>query len=680
VSDLFGFYNSISRTILDCHAPFITRTISTSPKWLNHRVIMSRRNLRRKERLWRSSKHADHRRLYQRAKVEHHRIVNDEKKRCFRLAIEKCGSDSKLIWKNLNNIFGRNSPQVLPKVIQNSHLAQQFQDFFLEKVRSAQSSIPSVALPINHDTSLSNHCSQELCLSQFTPASQKEVASAIRSMNSGSCELDPIPTHVIKKCLKGFLPLLTILVNKIFRDGLSPQLKMSVIHPLYKKSKLDSELLSSYRPVANLPFLAKLVEKLIASRITKHLEMSNKMDVNQHAYKKMHSCETALLTLLNEAFQAIDKGLVLPLVLLDLTAAFDVVDHRLLLEKCLRANICDSAYNWLQSYLSDRTQCVSCYGIESSATVVSCGVPQGSILGPLLFVIFLSDISSVMSNHPVKYILYADDVQMFMSSPPLAVTEAINTMETCVAQLQIWLSSQKLILNPKKSEFIIFSSRHNVQYLTNLSIQIGGHRITSSDSVRDLGVFLDYQLTLSVHVDKIRRQSFMLLRLISKIRRFLSKNHCALLIDSLVLSRINFCASVFIGLPKHQFNRIQSIMTYAIRVIEQLKRRDSVAPALQARKWLTVESRAISRLLHLVFLALHHGSPSSLASCLRSLNSSYQLRSDDDNLLSVPRTRTKVGDRSFSVAGPKYFNLLPSEMRRIRTIGAFKSAVRNHFV
>jgi hypothetical protein len=204
--------------------------------------------------------------------------------------------------------------------------------------------------------------------------------------------------------------------------------------------------------------------------------------------------------------------------------------------------------------------------VESESSTLLCGVPQGSVLGPLLFSMYISDIRTVLQKHAVDCVIYADDIQLYTRSSPKDIFSVLLSLEACLRDIHVWLSSQKLVLNPRKTEFIVFSSKTNSTSLNNLSIHLDGQVIPVFSVVRDLGVLLDSNLTLSQHTKKMRRQSFMYLRLISKIRRFIRKQHAALLVNALVISRINFCVSLFVELPKKQLNLIQAIFNYGIKV------------------------------------------------------------------------------------------------------------------
>ena len=199
-----------------------------------------------------------------------------------------------------------------------------------------------------------------------------------------------------------------------------------------------------------------------------------------------------------------------------------------------------------------------------------------------------------------------------------------------------------------------------------------------SSVVRNLGVMMDKNLTFYHHVNKIQQQAFMYLRVISKARRYLSKKHSAQLVDSLAISRINFCVSVLVGVPNDQLLRLQSILHYGIRIIEKLRKRKNVATYLRQRGWLSVECRIKYRIGQIVYTALRCGLPRSILSLLEFQTSKYCLRSETNESLTMPRTSTTMGDRAFSVAGSKNFSTIPADIRQ--SGNNFKIKLKNHLL
>lgn len=187
--------------------------------------------------------------------------------------------------------------------------------------------------------------------------------------------------------------------------------KRAIVRPLIKKKGLDSNDLRNFRPVSGLPFISKIIERAVANQLTCHLNNNCGFDKMQSAYRRHFSCETCIVKVLDVVFTAMDSKLVTILTLLDLSSAFDTVDRDLLLMKLEAVGVTGSALQWFKTYLTDREQSVVINSTFSTSFPLQCGVPQGSVLGPLLFAIYLFGIGDVFSSHGVDYIIYADDIQ-----------------------------------------------------------------------------------------------------------------------------------------------------------------------------------------------------------------------------------------------------------------------------
>ena len=237
--------------------------------------------------------------------------------------------------------------------------------------------------------------SPDCCLLSFRPVTDAEVYKLLKQSPSKFCSIDPVPTKLVKDCSDVLTPLIKVIVNLCLRDGLPDTLKTAIIKPILKKSNLDSETLKNYRPISNLAFLSKVVEKVVAERLIEYMQENNLQEALQSAYKRLHSTETALLKVQDHILRNLDQGKGVVLLLLDLSAAFDTVDHGLLL-KTLETNlgIKGQCLQWLTSYIKHRQQCVSIGGFQSTSHTISCRVPQGSVLGPLLFTTYTPPSSS----------------------------------------------------------------------------------------------------------------------------------------------------------------------------------------------------------------------------------------------------------------------------------------------
>jgi hypothetical protein len=295
----------------------------------------------------------------------------------------------------------------------------------------------------------------------------------IRSSPRKSSSLDPLPTWLLYRSISSLIPAITAMVNLALQVGLPSVLKQACVTPILKKAGQDRNVMSNYRPVSNLPYISKVIERVVAHRLTSYLDCYDLWDSRQSAYRRFHSCETALVSVIDTAYSAMDGGHVTLLVLLDLSAAFDTVDHNLLLGRLQALGVTDSALGWFSSYLSNRSQSVVIGGTNSSYLPISNGVPQGSVLGPLLFSIYMIGLSDIISGFPgINYMLYADDIQLYITTSPSELSVAAHRMEACILRICDWLSELMLVLNLTKTDAILLGTQQQLKKceLTHLTV------------------------------------------------------------------------------------------------------------------------------------------------------------------------------------------------------------------
>ena len=264
----------------------------------------------------------------------------------------------------------------------------------------------------------------------------KEV---LQEMQKRSCDLDPIPTPILHDCLQKIIPIVADIVNKPLSCGAVPQcFKHDLVKPLLKKANLDPNCLSNYRPVSNLPFLSKVQECIVLKQVLQHLESHSRLEPFQSACRKCHSTETAMLRVVNDLLQASDSGHVSVLSMFDLSAAFDTIDHDILIKRLRTTFGCSGTFlDWFTSYLSFRTQSVF-VGHASTPSALKCGVPQGSVLGPLIYFV-LKSLSTVICQTGHSYHFFADDSQLHNSSTPSDFPVLVHSLKDCIEDVAEWM-------------------------------------------------------------------------------------------------------------------------------------------------------------------------------------------------------------------------------------------------
>lgn len=385
--------------------------------------------------------------------------------------------------------------------------------------------------------------------------------------------------------------------------------------------------------------------------------------------------------LLSDALSAADVRQVTLLGLLDMSAAFDCVDQSTLLLRLERNfGVTGLALQWMTSFLTDRTQQVAYGGTLSKLERMFCGVPQGSVLGPLLFNMYTADISKVVESHgPCRLHQYADDCQVYLSVPVTEAATAVDRLSRCVADVSTWLSSCRLRLNPSKTLVIWLGGKHQVTKVPFDSVPILSSTVSTVESARDLGVVLDSQLTMSAHVNSVCRSAYYQLRQLRPVVRSLSADAARTIVQAFVSSRLDYCNSVMYGVADGLMQRLQAVQNAAARLVTGTRRRDHITPVLRQLHWLPVRQRVNFKLAVLVFKALHGLAPCYLANDCQLVTDAGRrhLRSSEAATCVLQRTNTRFGDRAFGASGPSVWNSLPTELRQSDlSLGQFRRALK----
>lgn len=553
------------------------------------------------------------------------------------------------------------------------HSADGFAAFFSRKIddiRAATADVPPPSVVAQAASSLPS----------FRPCTTSEVRRIIMTSPVKSCSLDAVPTFLVREFVDVLLPYLTSMVNASLAQGRLPtSQKHAIVTPLLKKTGLDTADMANFRPVSNLSFMSKVVERAVASQLTEYLSANNLLPCFQSAYRKRHSTETAILRVLSDMLMAADVRQVTLLGMLDLSAAFDCVDHTILLQRLrIGFGLTDVALKWIVSFLTERTQQIAYNGELSSIQHVLFGVPQGSALGPLLYVLYTAELFHVVARHGLRLHMYADDCQVYLSSPASDAATAVDRLSACVADVNDWMTASRLRLNPSKTQVMWLGSSQQLDKINIRDVPLLSASVTVVNTARDLGVILDSQLSLDAHVASVCRSSYYQLKQLRPVARSLSVEAAKTLVQAFVSSRLDYCNAILHGLPEKLMRRLQSVQNAAARMITSARRRDHITPILRQLHWLPVRQRVDFKIAVLVFQCLTGHAPAYLADdCqLAADASARRLRSADTAKCVVRRTYNNFGDRCFAAAGPRLWNTLPLNLRLCDSLGQFKRSLK----
>jgi len=499
-------------------------------------------------------------------------------------------------------------------------------------------------------------------LNHLPPPTVEEVTKLIDSMPAKSSPLDVIPTSLLKSCCDVFAPLITRLAELSFSEGTFPaRYKMACVVPLLKKKDLEQDNPANYRPISNLHTISKVLERLFLSRIRSHVEKSPCFDQLQSAYRRGHSTETALLKLANDIYQMADNKSRTLVVQLDLSAAFDSIDPSSLLHRLERSfGLVGVPLSWIQSYLTDRSQFVRFGPGQSPPATLKYGVPQGSVLGPLLFSLYIAPLSGIIESFGVSHAQYADDTQLYIG---LSSGQALATMNDCFAAVHRWLTLNGLSLNTDKSEAIVIGTGARQRHEGEIrAVQLDDTFIDTVTNVRSLGVAFDYTMSFDRHVDNICRTSFHHIRAFSRIRRLMSPTDVQAVATAVVSSRLDYCNSLLFGTSALNIRKLQRVQNCLARLVVGASRSTPATRILSDLHWLPVHARIQYKVAFLTFKTLRSKQPAYLYNLLHVYKPARTLRSCRHFSLQVNHCNTVFASRAFSNCATSVWNSLPTEL------------------
>lgn len=668
-------FNMNCTKLLDKHAPILNKTITDRPAspWFDGEYKDLRILRRHAEKKWLNSKtneiREDNRIRYMDLRERCNILALTKKKQYFQEQFENLNYSPKSLFAFVDKFIDKEKILTLPPNDSLQQTAEEFNKYFQDKIDEIQKNFKEDDL-----SKFSGDTFNGKFLSEFHPTTIEEVTEVMKECDLKTSTADSLPASLINDNINVLIPYFCYLVNLSLATGNIDGIKLAHVTPLIKDHNSDTSVLKNYRPISNLSFIGKLVERIVLRRLNEHLTANNLNIPNQSGYKQFHSTETLLIKIVDDLLIAFDERKATVVMLLDLSAAFDTVNHGKLLNILhFEIGITGMALNWFRSFITGRSQRIKIGAAESEIITIKFGVPQGSVLGPVLFNLYIRSLYNTVKSLKFAIQGYADDHQIYQSFDAIhQYSLLVNEISGCFNEIRQWMAAHFLQLNPDKTEIIVFGTPKVLSELSIHGTYLNDNTcVRFSPIVKNLGFRLDNSLSLIKQVNHVKSTCYNKLRTIAKMKAFLNKTQLTMLIQATISSSLDYCNALYFGCNNSIIKELQNIQNRACKLIFGLKRRDSVTPYLKSLHWLKIKYRIEFKILYLVHKCIHRKAPSYLIDTLCHSNAS----SSRALSLHVPAI---VSHRAFSSAGPILWNALPTEIRTIESNELFKKSLKTH--
>ena len=611
------------------------------------------------------------------------RVIKAAKRLYWDTVFTESKNDVKLTWKYINTILQRTQNKVnFPDsfrhngniLTENKHIANAFNMHYINVGPTIANEIPNTTIDIDTMSNINNPHSFFLI-----PTTPEEIEKVINKLKpKTSCGFDEINSKIIKKSSMVIAIPLAHIINLSLEKGIVPdQMKIAKVIPIYKSK--ESDQMKNYRPISLLPSFSKILEKIVYNRLYTYLQEKQLLYKSQYGFRKNLSTELATLEFQNIIINYMQSKKQCLGLFLDLSKAFDSLQHNILLAKMQKYGIRGLALNWFESYLSGRRQYTNYKGINSEYETIVCGVPQGSVIGPLLFLIYTNDLPNISNN--AKFVLFADDTNIIIEDNSIESLE--NKVNDILIKVGIWFNVNKLSINISKTKFILFTRKPYTQ-VNQIEIKLNNILIEQTDHIKFLGVTIQHNFSWEIHIRNIGNKVSQVNSNLSRLKNILPRITLETIYRSLVEPYLMYGTVAWGNAPNKYLNRLKVLQKRSIRHIAKTKYNSHTDPIFRTKRILKFEDIVKLNCCKLYHRKIHATVPqyhiSQLLTHEQSVQSHMTTRQCQD--IYIHPIRNELSKQTINYSVGHTWNNLPLEIREKHnlSLSRFSNIIKDYYI
>jgi hypothetical protein len=610
------------------------------------------------------------------------KIIRTKKKEYYENMIDDNKNDPVLMWKTLKEVIrgeatgSKETNNVDFEILENVEvctLANKFNRFYIQSINDI---IESIGKNNSKSTKTIYIIESRGIIENFELVNLQKLEQIVMALPRKKGTDEGISSDILKMSFRVIKDKLLKVINVLLIKGTCPERwKTSTIIPIPKIEKPKKA--SEYRPINILPIYEKVLELVVKEQIDEYLYSNDIISEHQSGFRKYHSCETAIQSVIDDWKLIISEGKMVGVIFLDLKRAFETVDRIRLLEKLDQYGMRGMVLEWFRTYLSNRTQQVKFNNQWSECIKTEYGVPQGSVLGPLLFTIYINDIVEYCPEEcSIK--MFADDTLVYVSGE--GSEELERKMNRVFNIVKEWMSVNKLRMNASKTKYMIVRSvrkelRGNIMLKCNDGIEL--ERV---EKMKYLGVIIDDKLQFKDHCDYMLKKIGKKTSFLNRIGNFVSAYTRCIIYKSIIAPHFEYCATLLLGMGETQLNKLQIAQNRAMRVILQCNRFTKVEHMLQALQFMSIRQRLCYNVGVFIFKIVNNMASVALSNKIEIIGRECDRQTRQAGNIVITFRRTRSAQKSLFYEGIKMYNSLPTEIKQCEGIILFKRALKEYVV